>query len=70
MDLDVLAVQEVEDIDTLRQFARDVFDRTLGRPKQQREFGRSLEQWPDMDAALAQAHQKLARGSAAGQLAG
>lgn len=38
----------------------EVFDRTLGRPKQQCEFGRSLEQWPDMDAALAQAHQKLA----------
>jgi hypothetical protein len=38
----------------------EVFDRTLGLPKQQREFGRSLEQWPDMDAALVQAHQKLA----------
>ena len=40
--------------------AIEVFDRTLGRPKQQREPGHSFEQWPDMDAALTEAHEKLA----------
>jgi hypothetical protein len=44
--------------------AIEVFDRTLGRPKQQREPGHSFEQWPDMDAALTEAHEKLRRGSA------
>jgi hypothetical protein len=32
---------------------KETLDRTLGRPKQQK--GRSVEQWPDMDAALADA---------------
>jgi hypothetical protein len=40
--------------------AVEVFDRTLGRPRQQHEYGRAFEQWPDMDAALAEAHEKLA----------
>jgi len=40
--------------------AIEVFDRVLGPPKQQPARGRSFEQWPDMDAALASAHEKLA----------
>jgi hypothetical protein len=36
---------------------KETLDRTLGRPKQQK--GRSVEQWPDMDAALADAREKL-----------
>jgi hypothetical protein len=40
--------------------AVEVFDRTLGPPRRQRENGPSFEQWPDMNAALAEAHKKLA----------
>jgi hypothetical protein len=36
---------------------KEVLDRTLGRPRQRHEYGRS--QGPDMDAALAQAREKL-----------
>jgi hypothetical protein len=38
---------------------REVLDRTLGRPTQ-RNDGRSFDQRPDMDAALAAAREKLA----------
>jgi hypothetical protein len=38
---------------------REVLDRTLGRPRQ-RPDGGSSKQGPDMDAALALAHEKLA----------
>jgi hypothetical protein len=37
---------------------KEVLDRTLGRPRQQHEQGRSHA--PDMEAALALAHEKLA----------
>jgi hypothetical protein len=37
---------------------KEVLDRTLGRPTPRHDFGRS--QGPDMDAALAQAREKLA----------
>jgi hypothetical protein len=37
---------------------KEVLDRTLGRPGQRHEYRRS--QAPDMDAALAEAHEKLA----------
>jgi hypothetical protein len=37
---------------------KEVLDRTLGRPRQRHDYGRS--QRPDMDAALALAHEKLA----------
>jgi hypothetical protein len=37
---------------------REALDRTLGRPRQRQEYGRS--QGPDMDAALATAREKLA----------
>jgi hypothetical protein len=36
---------------------KEVLDRTLGRPRQQHEQGRSHA--PDMDAALASAREKL-----------
>jgi hypothetical protein len=36
---------------------KEVLDRTLGRPRQRPDYGRS--QGPDMDAALALAHEKL-----------
>jgi hypothetical protein len=37
---------------------KEVLDRTLGRPTPRHDFGRS--QGPDMDAALVEAHEKLA----------
>jgi hypothetical protein len=36
---------------------KEVLDRTLGRPRQRPDYGRS--QGPDMDAALAEAREKL-----------
>lgn len=38
----------------------EIFDRVLGRPRQQQEYGRSRETHRDMDAALAQARNKFA----------
>ncbi|HXL42475.1 MAG TPA: hypothetical protein VN960_00275 [Gaiellaceae bacterium] len=37
----------------------EIFDRVLGKPRQQQEFGGSREPRLDMEAALAEAHQKL-----------
>jgi hypothetical protein len=38
----------------------EIFDRVLGRPRQQQEYGRGRERHRDMEAALAGAHEKLA----------
>jgi hypothetical protein len=54
--LDLLIASE-DDRVALRA-VKEVLDRTLGRPRQRHKRERS--QAPDMDAALAQAHEKLA----------
>jgi hypothetical protein len=38
----------------------EVFDRVLGRPRQQAKDGPSFASWPDMESALARAREKLA----------
>jgi hypothetical protein len=48
-----------EDDRVAMRAVKEVLDRTLGRPRQQQEHGRSSEH-RDMDAALALAHEKLA----------
>jgi hypothetical protein len=39
---------------------KEVLDRALGRPRQQEEYGRSLEPQADMESRAAQAREKLA----------